>query len=367
MRVGILTFHRAYNYGAVLQCYALQQVLAAMGNEVMVIDYRQPWIEEGYKAFSWSTLIKKRGLHMKLRYLRWAPKRWWNNERLQKPHFRGFCKHYLNLTKPCTADTIPADFDCYIIGSDQLWNMGCTANKPDKAYFGLFDHPQQSFLVGYAIGAHPHSLVRLGSDYLTEAVGKFRYLSFREPSIAEQMARMTGRAFDSCIDPTLLTDAAMWHNLTNDKYSTRQYILAYGVRKPAGRPNYLRQKADEMARLTGWEVIDVSNMQLSVPDFLSLFRHARYVLAMSFHAVAFALIFRRPFNAICLNDGHDERYANLLRMIGADKQLVSLDFTPEPLPLDYKPIVDKLNEYRKLSIKFLHNALTDPHNPNHHA
>lgn len=27
MNIGIITFHRAYNYGAVLQCYALQRIL----------------------------------------------------------------------------------------------------------------------------------------------------------------------------------------------------------------------------------------------------------------------------------------------------------------------------------------------------
>jgi hypothetical protein len=39
MNIGIITFHRAHNYGAVLQCYALSQVLKHMGNDVEVIDY----------------------------------------------------------------------------------------------------------------------------------------------------------------------------------------------------------------------------------------------------------------------------------------------------------------------------------------
>ena len=54
MRIGILTFHRAHSYGAVLQCYALQQTLAQMEHEVWVIDYRQPYIENlYYKVFNW--------------------------------------------------------------------------------------------------------------------------------------------------------------------------------------------------------------------------------------------------------------------------------------------------------------------------
>lgn len=57
MRVGILTFHRAHNYGAVLQCYALQKVLKNLGHEVQVIDYRQPYIEKHYAVLSWRHLF----------------------------------------------------------------------------------------------------------------------------------------------------------------------------------------------------------------------------------------------------------------------------------------------------------------------
>ena len=40
MKIGILNFHRALNYGAVLQCYGLQETLTALGHEVSVIDLR---------------------------------------------------------------------------------------------------------------------------------------------------------------------------------------------------------------------------------------------------------------------------------------------------------------------------------------
>ena len=45
MNVGVLTFHRATNYGAVLQCYALQQTLLNFGVTCDVVDYRCDFIE----------------------------------------------------------------------------------------------------------------------------------------------------------------------------------------------------------------------------------------------------------------------------------------------------------------------------------
>ena len=45
MKIGIITVHRAYNYGSVLQCYALQEYLKSLGHDVWVIDYRQQWTD----------------------------------------------------------------------------------------------------------------------------------------------------------------------------------------------------------------------------------------------------------------------------------------------------------------------------------
>lgn len=48
-KVGILTFHRAHNYGAVLQCYALQEVLRKKAYEVEIIDFTPESILYSYK------------------------------------------------------------------------------------------------------------------------------------------------------------------------------------------------------------------------------------------------------------------------------------------------------------------------------
>ena len=61
MKIGILTFHRAINYGAVLQCYALSECLKRMGHDAVVIDYRPEYIEKYRKTIPLSskrTLLK---------------------------------------------------------------------------------------------------------------------------------------------------------------------------------------------------------------------------------------------------------------------------------------------------------------------
>ena len=51
MKIGILTYHKAQNYGAVLQTYASQEVLKQLGHDVEVVDYYAPAIAKSYRFF----------------------------------------------------------------------------------------------------------------------------------------------------------------------------------------------------------------------------------------------------------------------------------------------------------------------------
>lgn len=55
-KIGIMTFHRAKNYGAMLQSYALQETLNKKFDTYLV-DYRCPEIEEKY--YVKKTLVRK--------------------------------------------------------------------------------------------------------------------------------------------------------------------------------------------------------------------------------------------------------------------------------------------------------------------
>lgn len=116
MKIGILTFHRAHNYGAVLQCYALQQRLKMAGYDVSVIDYRQPAIERAYKCFDVLYLLKN-VFHLKKVYTYLKE---FGNRKQTSVVFEDFSSLFTK-TEACSASSLPQNFDAYIIGSDQLW------------------------------------------------------------------------------------------------------------------------------------------------------------------------------------------------------------------------------------------------------
>ena len=356
MRLGILTFHRAHNYGAVLQTYALQQCLQSMGHDVWVIDYRQPAIEKAYRVFDFKTWLKMllRLRKQTLTYLLGTAVR-----RQRKKYFESFVANHLHPTGPCSAETIPQDFDGYIIGSDQVWNWQWVGGVIDKVYLGQFKRPANSKLFGYAISTNMGSLDLIGADTLKQLQRTYTALSVREEHISKVIHCLTAIKPQVCCDPTLLTDATFWDAVTNDKYSTRKYVLAYQVGKIYKQPTLLRDKAQALADELHCEMIlvDVASAHLPVEDVVSLFKYAQYVVCTSFHGTAFSLIFERPFYTIKLHQGNDNRFAGLLSLLGAEDRCVEADTPLKPIPMDYTSVSEALKKYRQNSLEFLQSII----------
>lgn len=348
-KVGILTFHRAHNYGAVLQCYALQEVLKKLGYDVKVIDYRQPYIEKLYAPFSiirfCEMLLHPRGMY---RYLKLIPRRI-----KKKKMYSLFLDKWLSLSEACDKLSIKQDIDTYVIGSDQLWGLHCTEDVVDPIYFGDFKRNDNSKIIGYAISSNQESIESISSEELKKYSSNFTTLSFRESAISDAVREKSGVDSRVDIDPTLLTDASTWDAMINEKWANEKYVLLYQVRTLKKDIDLLDRKAAELAKKLNCKVIDLSTMKYTVEDFVSLFKYAQCVITSSFHASVFSVIFERPLQAVMLKDGHDGRYENILRAIGAEQMLVDMDFTPVKLDVDYAPIKSKLQDLQQKSISYL--------------
>ena len=218
MKIGILTFHRAHNYGAVLQCYALQEVLKGMGHEVEVIDYRQPAIDRAYNSWRPRWFINKFVKIWKMYdYLHLL-----YEEGKRRHKFGVFLKNYLNVQHPCTSVDIPNNYDYYIIGSDQLFNLEIT-NGLDPVYSGESINGNGTKLIGYAISSNQESIRKIGQDNWNSIFNNFTSISFREKALADLLYKLYGKEVDVCFDPTLLTDINIWNNIKINK-GEEQYV-----------------------------------------------------------------------------------------------------------------------------------------------
>lgn len=359
MKVGILTFHRAHNYGAVLQCYALQEILKGMGHEVEVIDYRQPWIEEFYKPFSIEVLKKRyKGLKNILRYF-YLYKSRYKKYKIGLPIFSYFRNHYFSLSCECKNE-IPKNYDAYVIGSDQLWSLSCIGDKKDLVYTANFEHDKNSLVIGYAISTNKHSLPILLNMGLDKDIQNFTSLSLREDFAVDLLKSGYEEKIEQCLDPTVLSKFELWDKMTREsKWKDRHYVLVYQVRNYNDSKNYILSQAKQFANAISnqCEVIDIGTVNPSVQDFVALFRYAKYVITSSFHATAFSLVFNTPFYAVKLNDGKDDRYVNLLNKLNASSRLIENGENVSMTEFDFEETNKHLEGYRTKSLAFLYKSL----------
>lgn len=352
MKIGIITVHRAYNYGSVLQCYALQEYLKSLGHDTWVIDYRQKWTEAVYRVFSWYYIwhfIKLRDFRAIIDYVRkYKQRKIIINQ--QKTIFESFIKRF-NLTKPCKR-RVPSKFDIYLIGSDQLWTHQCVGGE-DKFYLGEFKHSKDSRIIGYSLSASTTSLQRFGSERLKSIIANFDKLSVREQGNAELIKTLTGVRLPITIDPTLLVNVDFWESMVNHSWKDKNFIAIYQARPVVGDADYLKHKALELSKQLGCEIIDLRSMQYSVEDFISIIKYAKYVLTTSYHAVVFSVLMETPCYAIKLNDGFDVRYVDLLTDLGLESELVNMEFNPTAVNISFEGVKERISKYKDSSVKFL--------------
>ena len=355
MKIGILTFHRAHNYGAVLQCYALQEVLKGMGHDVEVIDYRQKKVEDICQIWRIKHI---KSIMFNLSEL----SKYISDYKIRKTKrnvFSIFRNTYLRVSSPCSLNNIPVDYDIYVIGSDQLWSLtcvgyNCEAGFEDMVFMGEFEHLPNSKIVGYAISSNIQSINVLSKDKLRQYVSNFYALSFREEIIKRKVVESTGKTCYSCIDPTLLLPITAWEKLiTNrNKLIKEDYLLFYEARKSKG--DTLRNRCIEYCLLHNLKFVDMSQMTFNVLDFVSAFKYATCIVTSSFHATVFSLIFEKPFITAILNDGHDGRIIDLLRKIEAEDALFDIKKERLVIPdLSYNRIRNNIVKLRKPSLNFI--------------
>ena len=350
MKIGILTFHRAHNYGAVLQCFALQEILKEMGYEVEVIDYRQPFIEDYYSVIRLS-MLKKSLKHPKS-FLSIPFIAFRNFKR--KKIYSDFLQHFITLSPRCDSNHIPQKYDIYIVGSDQLWSK-CT-QKLDPIYYGEFNHSKDAIIYGYAISSNIPYLNTIDKDLLGNYMDNFSKLSLREQNCVEYFEGLGYQNIRKDIDPTLLTTEKNWKRLINENWKHKDYVLFYYVSRKNWPKSIVLSRAQKLAEATNLPLLDISDCGLSVEDFVTSFKYAKCVVTSSFHATAFSVIFERPFYTYCYKDGRDNRYVDLLNALGLEKQLLDVyDFPTIIPPIDWTIKQNRLPKIQNSSLSYLRN------------
>lgn len=353
MKIGIATYHRAHNYGAVLQAIALRNVIEKMGHEAVFVDYWPKYHESKYKLFSWYKIF-----HANLReiynYLTFIIK-YYKARKRRIDKFESFFHKY--VYPYCTP--INDSFDIVIYGSDQIWRRQREINSYNPFYFGDNDLTTTTH-VSYAasMGKLPKSSEE--GEQICRMVSHLKYISVRESDLKAYLNTIGVKDVRVDLDPTLLLSQSEWERLFPIMpKSTSPYALVYIM----GGNGFNLSEVEKFAKarqlklivLRGYANTKETDNCITTADpseFLSLIKGASYVFSSSFHGVAFSVIFRKPFYASFLSN--EGRARSLMEMLGIENRLLPpCSAIPKVDDIDYTKVEETLNVLRTESFQYL--------------
>ena len=350
MKMGIMTFVHTSNYGAALQAFALQRVLIKKGVFCEIIDYEAEFLEE----FSPRQVFKRRGIANKIA----APAMYCVYSKRLKV-FEAFAEKHCRMS-PKAYDSasiaeIGQDYDRIIVGSDQVWNMDIL--KGDESFFlGFVAGSLKKYSYAASMGSRYLSEKR--KEYFEKRISEFSLISVREQTSQRILQERRGKEVRCDIDPTLLLEKEAWHSFISGCPCSRQYILVYMI--PENKHVYDRIRA--MAKRENCRILWVRNGIRKIPkfhnlntispeEFLNYIYYAKFIVAGSFHAVCFSLIYQKEF--FYTEAGVPERSVRLLDLIekvGIKGRNLD-DYGNHPVPINYEIINKKVAALREQSMK----------------
>ena len=370
-RIGIVTFFSNCNYGSVLQAYALSQYLIQKGYDVEIIDYLNT-------NNLFNIKMKIRTISNRLGVLLTHPSMWRTALKSKSTAKRSVTtlpyetisnyKDFIeNNLKPYRGKYHRnSDFDAFICGSDQIWQI--SAPGLNNIFFLRFTMPQKR--IAYAASLGSITVPKYNAKRFEKYINGFSAISVRECASKQLIKDFCNQESAHVIDPTLLIGKAFWSSITTKYEKQDKYILCYFLDKCTGVENIINlAKSNDLHVFwieTGTEKPNGSKQISPSPfEFVSLMQNADYVFTDSFHACCFSSLFERSFYVVRRNyQGYPAqhiRIEELLTTLKLNERHIDTCLEVqqlEPISAERYNVADnKLSELRKVSVHFLESAL----------
>lgn len=352
MKICVVTMNSSYNYGAMLQAYALQTVLLSQGHDCRFIDQRKSFEREISFCKSPSKLVHNL---FSLIYKKSLLQGYRSFERFIADHEK-LTENFANYE---TLQQNPPDADVFITGSDQVFNP--VSFRPINFLdFVPSDKKRISYAASLGVSTIPQEKRQKFSEYLN----KMDSISVRESDAKKLLCELTDKEISVHIDPVFLLPKEEWRKLAKPVSGIKKpYILCYILYNPP----WLNKELKKLRKRTGMDIVVVANegfrniyhnkmiRSAGPQEFLWLFDNAERIVTTSFHGTAFSLVFEKPFWA-AVNPHSPSRISDLLSLFGA-KQAVVQDFETEPAKVDCAFVKKVQQEQREQALDYLKKAI----------
>jgi hypothetical protein len=366
--VGLQTTHQGYNFGAVLQAFALQRTIQSMGHPCTIINYDVPMYGT-HRLFRFA--CNRSSVRHNVQMLRT-----FRSQVMMRKRFTRFRSRHLNLTSKSylSIEDLRRDhlmYDVFVVGSDIVWHPQFLDKDCGPLYY--LDFIPSGRRVAYAPSFGLPEIPASSRERVATYLRRFDFLSAREEAGCRIIRELTGRDAVNVLDPTLLQPASAYDKIAVAPAQNKPYILLYGI-----------QWSDELCRLAinvrntlGLPLVALVSTVHSLPwkfrfadkvvsglgpaEFLGWLKHADFVCTNSFHGTTFSIIYHKRFlttpSAVM-----NTRISSLLERVGLlSRQLTNMkELQPgDPLltPIEYDPVEPRLQQAIDESLYYLRRAL----------
>lgn len=361
MKVGIITFHRAENFGAIMQAFALQSYLISLGHSVDIIDYRCKAIEMQYDILNPRMLLSRKNIFYSLKEyssrLISLKKRF-----VKKRKYNTFREQYIHMSKSVKVVNDSLGYDIYITGSDQVWNLHITKGF-DKSFFLDFQTRLGVKKISYAASSEkdPKGLLSKESARIKASLSSYYAVSVREPFLKETLSQITDKEISICCDPTFLLGKEVYESIMK-KPNLERFVLYYEMTVSQAGEKIARDIAEKkgipLVIIQGGykkrqKEEGIINLQDVGPaELLGYISQADTILTTSFHGLSLSLIFNKDFWV--LSHSGNLRQKNILSILGLEGRMLDNENQyDENDTIDYVRTNKLISDYVSSSSQYL--------------
>jgi len=355
-KASILTFHCVPNYGAVLQAYALQEVLKNFFDEVEILDYRPNNLTREYNVINYYSVFSVATTLFSSSSFKKKKQRFFEYE---NKYFNLSSQHIINISSLKNYRT-----DALFLGSDQIWNPDIT-NGFDKAYFGKFDIADSAKVISYAASIGKNSITNTQSYILNHLLNGIDAISVRESQAKDILQNLCDKSIEVVADPTILAGREYFDCMVTKK-EKKPYVLLYSL----NGYEETEKLAEDVAEFKGLKLIELSGRRKPIlkphhkaiydagpEEFVSYIANAEFVVTDSFHGTVFSLLYHKNFLTVP-HKTRGARIVNLLNVADVSSRLTDKFSEDIASPkINWEKVDENLNVERKKSYDFIKKAI----------
>lgn len=384
MKIGLVCNYYIYNYGSVLQSYALQQFVCNTGREIEVINYhdvanRAQKVEILLKLklkdlLNINKIVSKLNMKREMK----CDESYFHIVYERKKSYDEFVAKHFFLSKKCGSisevQRLCAEYHTILLSSDQLWGPADLI----RDYHTLRQFPKNKKRVAYATSFGVANLPTFLNTVVYDFIPQIDCVSVREKSGQNLIKKICGRDVPVVVDPTMLLSKEQWKAVfSEDRIIKERYVFCYFLGENKKHIQAVKEFCGEKKlklvsilhpenyNTKGYRFADIYPDGVGPAEFLNLIYNAEYVVSDSFHASVFSSIFNKKFMVFdrynsTAGESRNTRIENLLNMLELTDRHFTYQNTLSSLmdkEIDWCLVSRRLEQSRNYSIEYLENSL----------